>query len=366
MSPLVVAAATPHRSSTPESGPGGDGESDGEGGERDLRRGDSLASAAAPSPRDDSAGASRRSRAHTDTAELMMGAGGTTGAVALLSPHLQRRQQARRATAAASSLARSAVGGRGSSADATAAAGSGSRGESGADSHRPANYKPAIDVAEVAKRQAGFASFFASTRLGVPMPAIGGKDDRRRMASLPAPVNCVISGSTMLRLVYAAVLHVLSPAWSFPCGVRASRQLLMDYADLKTTWCEKVVTERRREFLREEAALAAQGVDVSDREMPDFARAINRSPSPLVVQVEGAAISLLHAALEGVALHNRLVRAVQTKMADAGGGSGGRGSITGRHGLKDEALMRMRDAALVDAANSVFVGVEGQTATGGV
>jgi hypothetical protein len=134
------------------------------------------------------------------------------------------------------------------------------------------------------------------------------------LLSLPLRASPYVRSSIVERCVYALLTDTLSSTWAFCTGPRTIRQLLADYAELKSTWCERIVTEKRREWIREEAAREEKRKErggerggeeregEAGEEMPDFAQLINRNPSDTIVQLQRKFIELhdLTATLAGV------------------------------------------------------------------
>jgi hypothetical protein len=156
------------------------------------------------------------------------------------------------------------------------------------------------------------------------------------------------------QVVYAAACSVLSPVWSFTSGVRAARQLLQDYAELKVTYREKKRTQMRREWIREDERMAASGVDTSAREMPNWDDLIPRLPHPAALQLEAATATLLRTLMEAAHAHRSAasndVRLVHD--AASGGAAPDTSSDSGLHAVEHAA----RVAVLEDFVNSLFNG----------
>jgi hypothetical protein len=165
--------------------------------------------------------------------------------------------------------------------------------------------------------------------------------------------------------VYSAVYAALSPVWSYAAGLRAARQLLRDYSELKVLYREKKRTEMRREWIREDDRLAKAGVDTSGREMPNWDDLIPRTPHPAVVRLEAATASLLRTAMDAAHAHrNAASEAIPAAAgAEAGAASAAPGAAlalpavdTSSEAGIQAAEHAARVAVLDDCINSLFNG----------
>lgn len=159
------------------------------------------------------------------------------------------------------------------------------------------DYKPVLDMNSIASLNAISASM---GRTGIRRPRSLEPVLLEHLSRLPVNITCVASRHVAGQVLYACVNDALSPTLSYVSGLRTARLLLQDYAELKVTWCEKIVTEKRREWIREEQALVARGVDISGRIMPDFASLVNRTPSAEVTQLEHATQQLIQLTVHAI------------------------------------------------------------------
>jgi len=226
-------------------------------------------------------------------ASMLRPRGATLEAAGLLSPHLAR-----------------ALGGGGA-----AAGGSGGRQREVADPFRSSrrslvhakmkDYKPKLDFTALASRRDVVLPFDPASV--TRWPEVGDTPSRDYLLHLPLTAGpTLVSRTLAAQVLYAAATEAASPMFTFPCGLHTARQLLHDYAELKVTWCEKVVTEKRREWLREEAALEAAGEDTSEREMPDFAGMASRQPASPILRLESATATVIDLATAVQAAHEAL------------------------------------------------------------
>lgn len=241
------------------------------------------------------------------------------------------------------------------------------------------DYKPALDVNAMAegesdevtpediaqmREEEALMSFLASTAAlqhGTGAGSDGGSADGIPAAllpiyaSFPATVAVLMPARLLSRALQCVLTAFVSARWSFPCGLRVGRQLLGDYAELKVTWCEKFVTEKRREWIREETALAARGVDVSDRVMPDFKQLINRKASKTIVKLEkSCTVSLQHISrcLAALELVSQQCKDSTAKVTTADSGTVSALLSDGHYSPSVGATK------LLDSVSSVFIGIE--------
>ena len=111
-------------------------------------------------------------------------------------------------------------------------------------------------------------------------------------SALQAP-SPLLTPASAAELLLSAGLGSVATSSSL---LRSARWLLCDYGELKSVWREKRVTELRREWIREDEALAAAGYDTSDREVPDFAAMLPRRPHEIANRLDAAAASAVVAA----------------------------------------------------------------------
>ena len=110
----------------------------------------------------------------------------------------------------------------------------------------------------------------------------------------------------------------------YAAGLAATRTLLVDWADMRRDWRAKRVTALRREWIREEEALAASGVDTSEHDMPDFAAQMDGSAPPSALHLEAvshAAFSALVGGLVTLEQLEALPASIMVLLASLGDGS---------------------------------------------
>jgi hypothetical protein len=213
-----------------------------------------------------------------------------------------------------------------------------------------ADYRPCLDIHSLAARASQTGA------LGVDLTnALELEPPQSLDITLPLSVSPVVPASFAARVIYGALVEAISPTWAFVTGLRTARQLLLDYAELKVLWREKSVTEMRRDWIREDAALQQAGVDTNEREMPDFASMLPRDPHPMVLALEAAAASVLHTSLEGVDSHGHL-QLMLPLQSESSLSALTQSQPDNATEVNSGDIHNLRIASIIDAANSVFTG----------
>lgn len=161
------------------------------------------------------------------------------------------------------------------------------------------------------------------------------------MDSIPRACNRAVTHAYACQVLFAALSDAVSPAASYPCGMRTARQLLVDYADIKALHAQLVVTEQKRTFLRDQRARADAGHDVSQEDMPPFADMLDRRPHALALACETGVVTLLHAALSAAHTHAELVAPDAPGEADT-----------------VPVYAQLQGGTITDAVNGLFAGEE--------